>query len=170
MAFPILPFFFDDVPSNWVDCSLVWMVDICERDVIEDGWIIWSDGMIGLFSLCSTLDGVLRAHRITLHQVHIVSSLSSSLHSIVVVLQCTVQCPDLDGVLVTRHPSRDLLKRGLLILKTLFSGRSGRSGPTDGYLSAYLMHQVMHGRPDGTPLMINLRCAAYHSRQPDRLI
>ena len=38
----------------------------------------------------------------------------------------------------------------------------GRSGPTNGYLSAYLMHPVMHGGPDGTLLMINLRCAPHH--------
>ena len=87
LAFPFYPNLICPLIESIV---LVCMVDTSQRDVIEDGWIIWSDGMIGLFSLCSTLDGVLRAHRITLHQVHIVSSLSSSLHSIVVVLQCTV--------------------------------------------------------------------------------
>ena len=58
------------------------------------------------------------------------------------------------------------LELQMLDIEKLFRGRSG---PTNGYLSAYLMHPVMHGGPDGTLLMINLRCAAHH-HTVDRLI
>ena len=103
---------------------LVCIVDTSQRDVIDDGWIIWSDGMIGLFSLCSALDGVLPAHRITLHQVHIVSSLSS-MHFIV--------------LLWTRWSAgyktsfNKCLEMRNLDIEKLFCGGSGSTG---GYLSA----------------------------------
>ena len=42
-------------------------------------------------------------------------------------------------------------------LKSYYVEEVGRP-PSNGYLSALLMHQVMHGRPDGALLMINLRC------------
>ena len=35
-------------------------MDTSQRDVVDDGWIIWSDGMIGLFSLCWAQDRVVR--------------------------------------------------------------------------------------------------------------
>ena len=98
-----------------------------------------------------------RAHRITLQQVHIVSSLSSSMHCCIA-LHCNPLFRWSAGYKKTSF-SR-CLEIQTLDIEKLFRG--SRSGPTNGYLSAYLMHPVMHGGPDGTLLMINLRCAPHH--------
>ena len=104
-----------------------------------------------------------RAHRITLQQVHIVSSLSSSMHCCIA-LHCNPLFRWSAGNKKTSFTR--CLEMQTLDIEKLFRGRSG---PTNGYLSAYLMHPVMHGGPDGTLLMINLRCAPHH-HTVDRLI
>ena len=118
--------------------------------------------MIGLFSLCSALDGVLVPTES--HYSKCTQYLHFLLQCIVALLHCNALFRWSAGYKKTSFTR--CLEMQTLDIEKLFRGRSG---PTNGYLSAYLMHPVMHGGPDGTLLMINLRCAAHH-HTVDRLI